>query len=654
MHEPIVLFCTPTTEDYVPIPSLSERMIACGPNLTERDAGQVGGTLRVSEPAFDVAAVLARIPTQHVPDVLVVWADASRVLEPRNVSSFPGPKVLVIGDTHHQPRPIRSVLEYALRERFDAHVVVATRQHAHFFVEAGIPNVSWLPSLLATPEPHAFMEERRPVIALVGQIGALHPRRKRIVDALLARGLPVEAVTCPRTELAERYARAAVSLNVSLNGDLNFRPYEVAAAGGFLLTDRLSEQAGLSEFYREGQHYVAYEDVDDLAAKAMHYLAHPEEALAIARAAQGEFQAKLSRERIKRAFWSAVGGQPEIEFDLKRDGRVKDSQVSARLVSDRAALYEFLQERQRLAERVRVLFLPNAAIQLALDAADLIRLDLHAVDHGDFRRKWGSAARAAGVDEAIVAFVEHDVARQHQWDVLVTDDSHAGGSYCSRFVVFPGTPPPYGALGRHEGTLAALLPDVPVFRCVDGRYGDRPSAGPPRRLHVGGTERRPGWEVLNVTPGDAVDHVGNAVDLSRFGDSTFSAVYASHILEHFDYRGAVFAALREWNRVLVPGGTLLVSVPDLDTLCRLLLADGLTMDQRFLVMRMMFGGHVDPHDYHLVGLNEEFLTAFLTRAGFVDVERVTQLGIFQDASMITVGTVPISLNMVARRGALES
>ncbi len=171
-----------------------------------------------------------------------------------------------------------------------------------------------------------------------------------------------------------------------------------------------------------------------------------------------------------------------------------------------------------------------------------------------------------------------------------------------------------------------------------------------RKLHIGGTIRVEGWELLNITAGSHVDHVGDAKDLSRFEDGSFQAVYASHTLEHFDYAGDLEKALREWARVLAPGGTLYVSVPDLETLSKLLLVkEDLSMADRFLVMRMLFGGHVDAHDYHLVGLNEEFLGYFLTRAGFSALRRVPSFGLFQDTSELRFKGIAISLNVVANK-----
>ncbi len=169
-----------------------------------------------------------------------------------------------------------------------------------------------------------------------------------------------------------------------------------------------------------------------------------------------------------------------------------------------------------------------------------------------------------------------------------------------------------------------------------------------RKLHIGGQVRTPGWEVLDVNPGPCVDHVANAADLRAFEDNTFTQIYASHVLEHFDYRDQLVLTLKEWNRVLMPGGTLHVSVPDLDVLARFFVDRTLlSLGDRFLAMRMLFGGHTDKHDYHLVGLNEEFLTGYLNAAGFAEMRRVSGFGLFRDGSCMALKDIPISLNMLA-------
>ncbi len=64
---------------------------------------------------------------------------------------------------------------------------------------------------------------------------------------------------------------------------------------------------------------------------------------------------------------------------------------------------------------------------------------------------------------------------------------------------------------------------------------------------------------------------------------------------------------------------------------------------------MMFGGHADQYDYHVVGLNEDFLTEFLSGTGFVNIRRVDGFGLFTDTSTFTFMRIPISLNMIAEK-----
>jgi predicted SAM-dependent methyltransferase len=174
------------------------------------------------------------------------------------------------------------------------------------------------------------------------------------------------------------------------------------------------------------------------------------------------------------------------------------------------------------------------------------------------------------------------------------------------------------------------------------------------RLHLGGAVRAAGWLVVDARPGPAVDVRARVTDLP-FADGAFAAVYASHVYEHLGYFEALPRALAEAHRVLVPGGELRVSVPDLDVLARLFVAPGRTLPERVHVMRMMFGGQMNEEDWHHVGLSEDILAAFLARAGFVDLARVEEHGLFDDTSALRFAGELISLNVVARRGpAAES
>jgi predicted SAM-dependent methyltransferase len=173
-----------------------------------------------------------------------------------------------------------------------------------------------------------------------------------------------------------------------------------------------------------------------------------------------------------------------------------------------------------------------------------------------------------------------------------------------------------------------------------------------RRLHIGGHVRKAGWEVLDANPGLHVDHVSNVTDLSRFQTETFSEVYASHVLEHFDFKDELLAALKEWHRVLMPEGMLHISVPDPGRTGTIVFGSTTAIYRRPLYGHDDdFGGHVDRYDYHVVGLNEEFLRRFLHAAGFATVARVPEFGICHDTSTMKFKGTSISLDVTALKAA---
>jgi len=166
-------------------------------------------------------------------------------------------------------------------------------------------------------------------------------------------------------------------------------------------------------------------------------------------------------------------------------------------------------------------------------------------------------------------------------------------------------------------------------------------------LNIGGTERKEGWKILNIQPGEHVDYVSDLRDLSGFADESFDVIYTSHTLEHLGYQKDLATAIAGIYRILRTGGKLYVSVPDLDVLCRLFIHERATMDDRLRIMRMMFGGQLDQYDFHYVGLNGEFLAHYLFKTGFRELYQVPEFNIFKDTSSLRFNNVLISLNMVA-------
>lgn len=169
------------------------------------------------------------------------------------------------------------------------------------------------------------------------------------------------------------------------------------------------------------------------------------------------------------------------------------------------------------------------------------------------------------------------------------------------------------------------------------------------KLHIGGTEVRDGWTIYNIEDGPHVDIVGDLANMSAIADNSCEEVYASHVVEHLDFKTTLETGLGEIFRVLAPGGRLRVSVPDMRVLCELFLDPTRRTDHRDHLMHILFGGHVSPNDYHQTGFDQGILTMYLERAGFVEIERVERFGLFQDCSEHEEFGRLISLNMTARK-----
>jgi hypothetical protein len=144
---------------------------------------------------------------------------------------------------------------------------------------------------------------------------------------------------------------------------------------------------------------------------------------------------------------------------------------------------------------------------------------------------------------------------------------------------------------------------------------------------------------------DSKDHDGYVgIDADRghdatkleYEDGSIDEVRASHILEHFPH-GNVVQVLREWVRVLKPGGVLKVAVPDFKILAEQYLA-GANLNFQGYVM----GGQTDTYDFHKTMLDQEVLTEALHEAGLIGVRRWTD-------EIPDCARLPISLNLAGTK-----
>lgn len=165
------------------------------------------------------------------------------------------------------------------------------------------------------------------------------------------------------------------------------------------------------------------------------------------------------------------------------------------------------------------------------------------------------------------------------------------------------------------------------------------------KLHIGGRQVKDDWKILNIKPDVGVDFVGDISDLSQFATESIDEIYASHVVEHIPH-SKVLPTLEGIHRVLKTGGKLYISVPDMDILSHMFINPQTPLQEKFHVMKMMFGGQTDEFDFHYFGWNEAFLKFFLEQAKFSAAGRVDSFGLFDDTSNFKPYGYPISLNML--------
>lgn len=84
------------------------------------------------------------------------------------------------------------------------------------------------------------------------------------------------------------------------------------------------------------------------------------------------------------------------------------------------------------------------------------------------------------------------------------------------------------------------------------------------RLHLGcGSKHIPGWLHVDVVDLPHVNIRHTVDSLPMILDNTVSTIYGCHVLEHFLRREAP-RVLKEWHRILQPGGVLRLAVPDFE------------------------------------------------------------------------------------------
>jgi len=145
----------------------------------------------------------------------------------------------------------------------------------------------------------------------------------------------------------------------------------------------------------------------------------------------------------------------------------------------------------------------------------------------------------------------------------------------------------------------------------------------PVNLNLGCWHRYiPGWVHVDLCDMPHIDFKSSIDQLPMFADGTVDLIYSSHSFEYFDRQQAV-GVLAEWRRVLKPGGTLRLAVPDFDALLQVYAKTGeIKRILGPLYGRMEIDTETGPTMlYHKTTYNFPSLADLLAENGFGDVRR---------------------------------
>jgi SAM-dependent methyltransferase len=437
----ITVIMFPAGSETFSVPTLSTRQVICGPTLSTKMDGDLYISIQTPLGHFDAADVLSVLPPEQTPEIIIVWADSGASMFASNLEKFPHcRKLLMVGDTHHQPCALQNLLIYAASNPFDA-IILMFRQHVHFFRDAGFKNVHWIQGQMTFPKVKPVTPNPRKEIALLGSSGDPHPQRRRVVNMLEIGRYPLVTGFFSHADAMQLYSEVQICLNVSLNGDMNWRPFEVMGAGGFLITDRLSHFSGLDILFEEGQHYIGFETLSELKAKLDHYLDRPEECRRIAQQAQQRYLQEFSREQITTEIWDRLlHNRCRPIFDIDADERLGVSYTNSINMLPRVALYETVQEHHRRQAETRILFLADTASLYISDCADLPRAIIF-VESQDGQPR-------PDLNKILpykkITYIAPDMALTEEWDVIIggqsKDARSIAGLYKTQTIILPDWP----------------------------------------------------------------------------------------------------------------------------------------------------------------------------------------------------------------------
>lgn len=357
------------------------------------DAVNSGKAISIPNGQFDIKYVIDQLPQNWEPNLISISSSLALVKDPplpTGIQRLSFPQAMKLTDSHHMPRPLQNLIEYSKAVSCSHHWTTYNRQHIHFFREAGLKNVFWMPGSINI-KPYELkqtsIDNKKYEVLFLGSRGNSHPIRDSLLAFLEESDIDVTIMRLPYQESLQAYAESKIVFNCSLNGDFNRRVYETLMDQGFLLTDRLTPESGLPLTFSEGQHLELYSSKYELLEKIEYYLAHSDQRLDIAQKGHKKFMNFYHPEIVRQQFYDfLLKGEPLPDSYYANDelrkvfccSQATKTQYSS--LDNRIQVYEFLQELHRINSEIKIIYYGSNNLGLASDLRDLPRSNITCVN----------------------------------------------------------------------------------------------------------------------------------------------------------------------------------------------------------------------------------------------------------------------------------
>jgi len=279
----------------------SQNELFCGPHCETVWEGTQLRSLKIGEGEHtidSILSILAKLPEPLTPDLIVIHSSSFELLKITGLAACEISTIYIESSVRINDMPRKDQIEYVVQSDFNRLILTSSRG-VQWYCSLGFPveRIAIDPLILLNVHKNEVKQLRSGVLFYGTTTSKTHPYRFSILSHLQAdsTSLTVKAGSCE--EAAEHYASHLINLNISRNGDINRRVFEIIAAGGFLLTDRLSAQSDLAHYFTEGVEYDCFGSYAELIEKIGFYESSPEKAIEIAQAGYERFWNDHSAEK---------------------------------------------------------------------------------------------------------------------------------------------------------------------------------------------------------------------------------------------------------------------------------------------------------------------------------------------------------------------